>query len=370
MNSIVSALRALVAGGVVAGFATAAAAAPNMTTQQLQQQFQKDVVGKTVVFIPVSYAVPLTRIWGQTMERESKALGIKFQVRDPNFNTEREEQLLSSIIGQHPDVLIVHNPNVQVLAPALRRAEQAGIYVIQINMASRYKTDAFVGVQPNQLGARMAEGIVKVCGGSAASHKIALMDGEVTSAYSIGIMQGAMSVFKKHPEISIVSNQAANWDSKTAHDKSATVLQAHPDLCAYMGWWSGQDSGIAQAVKQAGLAGKVKIFTTDGGEPPACDYVRQGLFYEDYIYPAPLQADQMMAMVKFLLQTRHEAGNVPRRAVHARLSDHEADGDADLLHAGAEVGAAIPGAPTVPSGRIRASLPRDAVHFGGLRRGG
>ncbi|HUB15866.1 MAG TPA: substrate-binding domain-containing protein, partial [Acetobacteraceae bacterium] len=108
----------------------------------------------------------------------------------------------------------------------------------------------------------------------------------------------------------IVSNQAANWDTKIAHDKAATVLQAHPDLCAYMGWWSGQDSGIAQAVRQAGLQGKVKIFTTGGGEPPACEYLKQGLFYEDFIYPATLQADQMMAVSEMLLQSGTKPGTL------------------------------------------------------------
>jgi ABC-type sugar transport system substrate-binding protein len=123
-------------------------------------------------------------------------------------------------------------------------------------------------------------------------------------------------VFKKHPDIEIVSNQAANWDSKTAHDKAATVLQAHPDLCAYMGWWSGQDSGIAQAVKQAGLLDKVKVFTTGGGEPPACDYLKEGLFYADYSYHATLQAHQMMTMVKFLLQSHQKPGSF-RTAIYS-----------------------------------------------------
>jgi len=317
MGTRLTRLMGLTAGVAAAGFAVAALASPNMTTKQLQEQFDKDVRGKTIVYIPVSYSVPLTRIWGETMEREAKALGMKFEVRDPDFNTQREEQLLSAMIAQHPDVLIVHNPNVQVLAPDLKRAEEAGIYTIQVNMASKYKTDAFVGVQPNELGAKMAEGVVKACGGAdARSHKIALMDGEVTSAYSIGIMQGATSVFKQHPNIQIVSNQAANWDSKTAHDKAATVLQAHPDLCAYMGWWSGQDVGVAQAVKQAGLQDKVKVFTTGGGEPPSCDYLKQGLFYEDFSYQAAHQAHQMMAIVKFLLQSHMKPGSF-RTAIYS-----------------------------------------------------
>lgn len=306
MRALLGGMTGAIAGAALICLGAGTAAAQGNTAQQLQEQWKKDVVGKTIVYIPVAYSVPLTRIWGERMQMIADRLGIKFQVRDPNFNTQREEQLLTAEIGQHPDVLIVHNPNVQVLAPALQQAENAGIYVIQINMASRYKSDAFIGVQPNELGTQMAEAVVKACGGK----KIALMDGEVTSAYSLGIMEGATSVFKKHPDIQIVSNQAANWDSKTAHDKAATVLQAHPDLCGYMGWWSGQDSGIAQAVKQAGLLGKVKIFTTDGGEEPACEYLKEGLFYEDFIYPAVLQADQMMSTAVTLLQSKMKPGTM------------------------------------------------------------
>ncbi|HUB10599.1 MAG TPA: sugar ABC transporter substrate-binding protein [Acetobacteraceae bacterium] len=308
MKRIAGWLGAVLASGVIWCLGAGTVAAQGNTAEQLLAQWNKDVVGKTIVYIPVTYNAPLTRIWGQRMEMIAKRLGIKFEIRDPNFDTQREEQLLEAEINQHPDLLIVHNPNVQVLASAIQRAEQAGIYVVQINMASRYKSDAFVGVQPNELGSDMAQAVVEACGGPGSSHKIALMDGEVTSAYSIGIMQGAMSVFKQHPDIQVVSNQAANWDTKIAHDKAATVLQAHPDLCAYMGWWSGQDSGIAQAVRQAGLLGKVKIFTTDGGEPPACDYLKQGLFYEDFIYQATLQADQMMAVSEMLLQSGAKPG--------------------------------------------------------------
>jgi len=295
--------------GLALGAVSCAASAGNMTTKQLQQQFQKDVVGKTIVYIPISYGLPLTRIWGKTMQKEAKALGMHFKVLDPGFNTQRETQMLESEVHKHPAVLIVHNPNVQVLAHGLRQAEQAGIYTIQVNMASRYKTDAFIGVQPNQLGAKMAKGIVKACSGpKARSHQVALMDGVQTSAFSLGVMQGAQSVFKKHPNIKIVSTQYADWDPQKAHDKAATVLQSHPKLCAYMGWWSGQDQGIAQAVRQAGLKGKVKIFTSGGGEPPACQYVKNGLFYADYSYDAKLQAQQMMAVAKFLLQTHKPAG--------------------------------------------------------------
>lgn len=273
------------------------------------QQWKDQVEGKRIVYIPVSNSSSLPHIWGVEMKKEAEALGIKFDIRDPDFNAQREEQIIAALIPQHPDVLIVHNPNVQVLAHVLERAEKAGIYVIQVNMASKYRTDAYVGIDPEDTGRKMAQAVVKACTASGArSNKVALMNGEVTSAYSIGIMKGAQSVFEQHKDIDIVSNQAASWDSKTAHDKAATVLQSNSDLCAYMGWWSGQDVGIAQAVKQADLQGKVKVFTTGGGEPPACEYIEKGLFYEDFNYNALLQAHQMMAIAKFLLQSGQKPG--------------------------------------------------------------
>jgi len=42
-------------------------------------------------------------------------------------------------------VLIVHNPDVNSYAKLLKRAEEAGIHVIQVNMRSNYSSDVYVG---------------------------------------------------------------------------------------------------------------------------------------------------------------------------------------------------------------------------------
>lgn len=276
---------------------------------ELHDQWNATVAGKWIAYIPVSNSQGLPHIWGEVMKRESEALGIKFTIHDPDFDAQRELQILNSLIGQKPDVLVVHPPNVSVLNKALAKAEKAGIYVIQVNMASRYRSDAYVGIHPPQVGRMMAEEAVKVCSAAdAPSRKIALMNGEVTSAYSIGIQEGLESVLKEHKDIQVVSDQAANWDSKTAYDKASTVLQAHPDLCAYIGRWTGQDIGIAQAVKQADLVGKVKVISTGGGERPACEYLEKDLFHVDINYQVEAQGHEMMAIAKFLLQTNQPPG--------------------------------------------------------------
>ena len=67
----------------------------------------------------------------------------------------------------------------------------------------------------------------------------------------------------KHPEIKVVSNQAADWDASKAKAITQTVLKQNPDLCGIVGFWDGMDIGTAAAIKEAGLTGKVFLL------PPA-----------------------------------------------------------------------------------------------------
>jgi ribose transport system substrate-binding protein len=66
---------------------------------------------------------------------------MKFEIRDPHFSADAGAQAITSLISEKPDVLVVHNPDVQSYAKLLKRAEEAGIHVVQINMRSNYNSD-------------------------------------------------------------------------------------------------------------------------------------------------------------------------------------------------------------------------------------
>ncbi|MBF2898713.1 substrate-binding domain-containing protein, partial [Pseudomonas aeruginosa] len=84
-----------------------------------------------------------------------------------------------------PDVLVVQNPSVTLLMKDLKRAEAQGTHVIQVNMASNYKSSAFVGVDWREIGRMLANEAVKACGtGSGKSGKVQIVQGELTAAAS------------------------------------------------------------------------------------------------------------------------------------------------------------------------------------------
>lgn len=275
--------------------------------------------GKVIAWVPVALGMPLTEIWTQVIRAEAEARGMRVEVRDPNWNTTAALQAVSSLIAEQPDVLVVHNPNVQLYARELARAEAAGIIVIQVNMVSNQKTSAYVGADWKTVGRLLGEEMLRACGsGSGTSGKIAIVQGEATSAVSIEQAQAAAEVLAKDPSIRIVSNQAANWDASKAHDITATVLQQHPDLCATVGFWGVMQAGAAQAVKSAGLQGKVKVYASGGDGKLDCDNVDSGLFTRFLSYDSPSQAKVIVQFASFMLQTGLPPSSV-RAADYSRL---------------------------------------------------
>jgi ribose transport system substrate-binding protein len=230
---------------------------------------------------------------------------------------------------------------VQLYARELARAEAAGIVVIQVNMVSNQKTSAYVGADWKTVGRLLGEEIVRACGnGSGTSGKVAIVQGEATSATSIEQAQGATEALGRDRTIKIVSSQAANWDASKAHDITATVLQQHPDLCATVGFWGVMQAGAAQAVKSAGLQGKVKVYASGGDGKLDCDNVDSGLFTKFLTYDSPSQARDIVQFASFMLQTGLPPSSV-RTADYSRLQWMEKGKyDPVLCYDPARVGAA------------------------------
>jgi ribose transport system substrate-binding protein len=189
----------------------------------------------------------------------------------------------------------------------IKKAEDEGIFVVQINMRSAQPSTAFVGADWVEIGERDAQAVVDHCKGK--SNKIAIVQGAPTAAASAYTLKGVENTLAKNPQIKVVSNQAADWDAAKAKALTQTVLKQHPDLCGIVGFWDGMDSGTAAAIKEAGLTGKVFLATSGGGEQKgACDQVKSGAFDLDLSYDVPTQASNMASSIKWLLQNPGKTG--------------------------------------------------------------
>ncbi len=302
----------LLAGAAFAAMpllATAQEEGGTKTARELRASYDKALQGKTIAYLPIALGVPLSDEWGRVVKEESEWRGMKFIVRDPNNNPSAMQQALTALVDQKPDVLIVQNPSVTLLMKDLKRAEAQGTHVIQINMASNYKSSAFVGADWREIGKILATDVVKQCGtGSGKSGKVQILQGELTAAASVDQVGGIMEVFNKDSAIKVVSNQAANWDAATALNVTATVIQQHPDLCASVGFWGIMESGAAQAIRNAGKIDQVKVYASGEGSTLDCDQVNQGNFFRFLSYKATEQGHDLMMAAETLLQSSDKPG--------------------------------------------------------------
>ena len=312
MSRISNSWTAVMAGLALAALplvATAQEEGGTKTARELRSDYDKSLKDKTIAYLPIALGVPLSDEWGRVVQEEAEWRGMKYIVRDPNNNPSAMQQALTALVDQKPDVLIVQNPSVTLLMKDLKRAESQGTHVIQINMSSNYKSGAFVGADWNEIGKLLATDVVKQCGtGSGKSGKVQIIQGELTAAASIDQVAGIMEVFNKDPAIKVVSNQAANWDTNTALNTTATVIQQHPDLCASVGFWGIMQSGAAQAIRNAGKIDDVKVYASGEGSQLDCDQVNQGNFYKFLSYKATEQGHDLMFAAETLLESGDKPG--------------------------------------------------------------
>src|SRR5271167_4543076 len=281
---------------------TARAQDETKTAHELRADYDKNLKGKTIAFLPIATGVPLMDEWGTVIKTEAEWSGMKFTIRDPALNMSAMQQALTALVDEKLDVIVVQNPSVTLLMKELKRAEAQGIHVVQMNMSSNYKSDAFVGADWYEVGRLLAEDVVKACGtGSGGSGEVQIVQGELTAAASVDQIAGVMDTLNKDKAIKVVSNQAAQWDANTALNITATVIQQHPDLCASIGFWGIMQSGAAQAIRTAGKIDKVKVYASGEGSQLDCDQVNQGNFYKFLSYTAGEQGrDAFVAAVALL----------------------------------------------------------------------
>ena len=273
--------------------------------------FHTALKDKTVVFVPLSMGFDLTEGWAAQMRKQADRLGYKFEIRDPAWSTDAGTKAIQSLITEKPDLMVIHNPDIQSYARLLKQAHAAGIKIVQINLESNTTTDSYVGADWTEIGVKAAEAVAAKCdAGKGISTKVAIDTGVPTAASDVFQLDGIYRVLKEHPDIQVVSQQATEYNPEKARSIMSTVLQQHPDLCGAIGIWDNQDTGTASAIKEAGKSDQVFLVTSGGGNRVGCENVENGLFNLYISYNVPLQGDLLNQEIVRLLTSEGTAGEV------------------------------------------------------------
>ncbi|MGA2765157.1 MAG: sugar ABC transporter substrate-binding protein [Spirochaetia bacterium] len=142
--------------------------------------------------------------------------------------------------------------------------------------------------------------------------KIVAIQGMLANNAAIGRFQGLQKALKEYPNVKLLQWESAEWDTTKAYNATKTLLAAYPDVD---GVWCANDNmgmGAIQALKEAGLAGKVLTTGTDGN-PEAFDAIKAGYMTSTEFQDSRYQAQLGLSMALAAKQGKLDVSKLPAK---------------------------------------------------------
>jgi ribose transport system substrate-binding protein len=215
-------------------------------------------MGSLMKFLGNQYWIDLAA--GQ--KTRAKKYGVKIDVQAAASESDQVGQLnsMQTMVTKGYKALLVSPQSNTNLCPAVEKAEAKKYLVLNVNDGVLPGARQWVG--PNQIsnGVLAAEYFIK---NLPAGSEVANIQGQVGAYAAIQRTKGFVDTAKKGG-LDVVASVPGNWDVTTATNAAAAILKDHPNLKAFYANNDGMALGVATAVNNAGLKGKVLIIGTDG----------------------------------------------------------------------------------------------------------
>jgi rhamnose transport system substrate-binding protein len=195
-------------------------------------------------------------------QEAAKELGVELVYDGPAVDrVEEQVKIVDRWIAQGFDVIAVAPNDPEVIAPALRRAKQAGITVLtwdaDANPASSGRA-TFVNQAPiDGIGQSLVDVLAEQMGGKG---KAVIVTGSATSPNQNAWMKAMHArLAERYPDIALLETLVSDEDQAKAGQLSRDVLASQPDLAGIWAITSMALPAAAKAVRDSGRSGKVAV---------------------------------------------------------------------------------------------------------------
>jgi len=226
-----------------------------------------------IALIMKTFSNPFFQTMDEGAKAEAKELGIDLSSQAAPKETSDEQQagLVENAIASGVDVICIAPADSKTLIPALLKANEAGIPVI--NLDNRIDPDAAAeaGLElVTFIGPDNAEGAEK-----ATRHLAEAMGGEGSIAMLEGIRgvdnaearkRGFERAMTDYPDIKIADSQSAKWELEQGETVFANMLTAHPEITGLFCANDMMALGALRAIEGAGQKGNILVAAYDNLE--------------------------------------------------------------------------------------------------------
>ena len=193
-------------------------------------------------------------------DKAAKELGIQLLFDGPtDSNAAKQNEIVENWITLGVDVIAVAAENKEGISTALRKAQKAGIKVLTFDADAMTDARSFFVNQatPEGIGHGLMDEAARLTNSEG---EFAMIVASLTASNQREWQQHIEARLKeKYPKMKLVAVRPCDDLKDKAQSEATALLSANPKLKLIMAICSPGVPGAAEAVKQAGLTGKVKV---------------------------------------------------------------------------------------------------------------
>ena len=213
-----------------------------------------------ICMMPKLVGIPYFNASEQGANEAAKELDVDLVYDGPTeAKAPLQSQMIEQFIQQQCDAITVAANDPNALAPAMKKADNAGIATgaWDADVAPDAR-DVFVNQATFQaIGYKLVDVMAEQTGGKG---EFLVVTGSLTAPNQVAWLKAMRERMKeKYPEMSIASVEPGEEDLQLGIDITKNYLQANPDTAGVFGITSVALPGAAEAVQQIGRAGEVPV---------------------------------------------------------------------------------------------------------------
>lgn len=213
----------------------------------------------TVAMLPKSKGNAYFLSAAKGAQKAADALGDTLLFDGPTqTDPAKQNEIVEGWINKGVDVIAVAAEDKAALSTALRKAQAKGIKVVAFDADVMPDARTFFVNQatPQGIGEALMDEAARLTGSEG---EFAIITASLTAANQNEWKKHIDERLKTYPKMKLVAFRPCDDDKAKAQSEVTTLMSAHPNVKLVMSICSPGVPGAAEAVKQAGKTGKVKV---------------------------------------------------------------------------------------------------------------
>jgi ribose transport system substrate-binding protein len=194
-------------------------------------------------------------------KEKAAELGVDLVVLAPPEESDVQSQIsqVEDQLAKGIDALAIAPTDPNALAPIVDRAKSQGVGVVFVDTKGINEGVTFIGTN-NEQGAKLAADYI--CQNVEKGSDVAILQGIITQSTGQARAEGAKAGLSGCG-LNVVAEQPADWDTAKAQTAMENILTGNPNLKAVFASNDNMALGAVQAIKSAGLSGKIMVVGFD-----------------------------------------------------------------------------------------------------------